>query len=151
MDPKVAVGEKGLQKAIVDAVKLHGHLGPFLVIGVRMGGIAKRVLNQDGRGTFRFQVKMKVPLVTPFSCTIDGIQAATHCTLGNQRLVLENARKQIFASFEAENSDWAVLISVNPKVIRELMRKMSVGIENDELAKEIAAMPEDHLFAIEKG
>jgi formylmethanofuran dehydrogenase subunit E len=125
-------------------------LGPFLVIGVRMATVAKRVFNQDDRGSFRFQVNVKVPLVTPFSCTIDGIQAATHCTLGNQRLRVENARKQIFASFEVENSDRLVRISVNHRVIRELMRKMSQGLGNDELAGEIAVMPEGQLFTIEK-
>jgi len=131
-------------------VKLHGHLGPFLVIGVRMGGVAKRVFNQDGRDSFRFQITAKVPLVIPFSCAIDGIQATTHCTLGNQRLRIENAKEQIFASFSFEDSDLAMRISVNQRVIRELMRKMSAGVGNDELAGEIAAMPETQLFTIEK-
>jgi formylmethanofuran dehydrogenase subunit E len=149
-DLGVADGEKELQKAIVDAVNLHGHLGPFLVVGVRMAAVAKRVFNQDARGSLRLQVKVKVPFATPFSCAIDGIQAATHCTVGNQRLRVGNARKQIFASFEAENSDRVVRISVNRRVIRELMRKMSEGVGNDELAGEIAAMPEGQLFTIEK-
>jgi len=131
-------------------VKLHGHLGPFLVVGVRMGGAAKRIFNQDARDSFRFRVTAKVPLVIPFSCAIDGIQATTHCTLGNQRLRIENAQEQIFASFRSEDSDRAVRISVNPRVIRELVRKMSAGVGNDELAGEIAAMPETQLFTIEK-
>jgi len=147
---KIAGEEKELQAAIVDAVKLHGHLGPFLVIGVRMGGIAKKVFNPDARDSVRFHVAAKVPLIIPFSCTIDGIQAATRCTLGNQRLWIENTHKQIFASFRAENSDHVVRISVNPRVIRDLMRKMSAGIGNDELAGEIGAMPERQLFKIEK-
>jgi formylmethanofuran dehydrogenase subunit E len=115
-----------------------------------MGGVAKRVFNQDAGDSVRFQVTAKVPLVIPFSCTIDGIQATTRCTLGNQRLRIENTQKQIFASFRAENSDHVVRISVNPRVIRDLMRKMSAGIGNDELAGEIAAMPERQLFKIEK-
>jgi len=142
--------EKELKAAIVDAVKLHGHLGPFLVIGVRMGGVAKRVLNQDVRDIARFHVTVRVPSVIPFSCTIDGIQAGTRCTLGNQRLKIENTRKQIFAIFRTENSDRVVQISVNPGVIRKVMRKMSAGMGNDELAEEIAAMPEGQLFTIEK-
>jgi len=131
-------------------VKLHGHLGPFLVVGVRMGGAAKRVFNQDARDSFRFRITAKIPLVIPFSCAIDGIQATTHCTLGNQRLRIENAQEQIFASFRSEDSDRAVRISVNERVVRELMRKMSAGVGNDELAGEVAAMPETQLFTIEK-
>ena len=131
-------------------MKLHGHLGPFLVIGVRMGSIAKKVFNQDAGDIPRFQVKAKVPLVIPFSCTIDGIQAGTRCTLGNQRLRIENTRKQIFTSFSVENSDNVLRISVKSAVIRDLLRKMSAGVDNDELAAEIATMPERQLFKIEK-
>jgi formylmethanofuran dehydrogenase subunit E len=115
-----------------------------------MGDVARRVFNQDPENSARFQVTAKVPLVIPFSCTIDGIQAATHCTLGNQRLRIENTQKVVFARFRAENSDQSVRISVNPRVIRELMRKMSAGISNDELAGEIAAMPERKLFRVHK-
>jgi formylmethanofuran dehydrogenase subunit E len=147
---KIVAEERELQAAIVDAVKLHGHLGPFLVVGVRMGEVAKRVFSHDAGDSVRFQVTAKVPLVIPFSCTIDGIQAATRCTLGNQRLRIENTRKQILASFRTENPDRGVRVSVNPRVIGELIRKMSAGIGNDELAREIAAMPERQLFTIEK-
>jgi formylmethanofuran dehydrogenase subunit E len=149
-DMEAAFAEKELQRTIVEAVKLHGHLGPFLVVGVRMGGAAKRIFNQDARGSFGFHVMAKVPLVIPFSCTIDGIQVATHCTLGNQRLRIENTRKQISASFRTENLDQVAHISVNPRVIRELLKKMSEGIGNDDLAEEIATMPETRLFRIEK-
>jgi formylmethanofuran dehydrogenase subunit E len=147
---KKASDDKELQAVIVDAVKLHGHLGPFLVVGVRMGSVARRVFNQDVENGVRFQVTAKVPLIVPFSCTIDGIQAATQCTLGNQRLRIENTEKEIFARFGAENSDHAVRISVNPRVIKELMRKMSAGVSNDELAGEIAAMSERQLFRVQK-
>jgi formylmethanofuran dehydrogenase subunit E len=146
---KIAGEEKELQAAIVDAVKLHGHLGPFLIVGVRMGSVAKKVFNPVAGDSVRFQVTAKIPLVIPFSCTIDGIQAATRCTLGNQRLRIENTHKQIFASFRAENSAHVVRISVNPRVIRDLMRKMAAGIGNDELGGEIAAMTERQLFKIE--
>jgi formylmethanofuran dehydrogenase subunit E len=115
-----------------------------------MGGIAKRVFNQDPDQSPTFRVTAKVPLVIPFSCTIDGIQATTHCTLGNQRLRVENAQRRIFASFRAENSGEVVRVSVNPRIIRELMRKMSAGVDNSELAGEITVMSETQLFTIEK-
>ncbi|HLE75547.1 MAG TPA: FmdE family protein, partial [Candidatus Bathyarchaeia archaeon] len=37
--------QKELKLAIDNAQKLHGHLGPFLVLGVRMGIIAKKALS----------------------------------------------------------------------------------------------------------
>jgi len=71
---------------IENAAKLHGHLGPFLVIGVRMGDSAKRHLDLDDKSDRGLQASIKTPLSTPFSCVIDGIQATTSCTVGNQKL-----------------------------------------------------------------
>jgi formylmethanofuran dehydrogenase subunit E len=115
-----------------------------------MGSIAKKVFNPDAAEGVRFQVTAKVPLIIPFSCIIDGIQAATRCTIGNQRLRTKNTHKQIFASFRAENSDHVVRISLKARVIRDLMSKMAAGIGNDELAAEIVAIPEKQLFKIQK-
>jgi formylmethanofuran dehydrogenase subunit E len=115
-----------------------------------MGSIAKKVFNPDAGDGARFHATAKVPLIIPFSCTIDGIRAATGCTIGNQRLRTKNTHRQIFASFRAENSDHVLRISVKPRVIRDLTRKMAAGIGNDELAAEIVAIPERQLFKIEK-
>jgi len=39
---------------------------------------------------------------------------------------------------------------VNPKIIEELKNKISEGVSNEELAREVALMPENQLFMIEK-
>jgi len=140
--------EKELTSAIKDAEKLHGHLGPFLVIGVRMGNIAKRILNTNlENGTLK--VDAKIPLLTPFSCILDGIQTTTNCTIGNQKLKSENSEKEIAVRFEL-NSDSALKVSVNPEIVNKLLKKLSKGAPNEELVLEIIHMPEDQLFTIEK-
>ena len=63
--------KKELETAVKDAVRLHGHLGPFLVIGVRMGKLAERTLEHSSDKDIKFQVTIRVPQTTPFSCTID--------------------------------------------------------------------------------
>lgn len=138
-----------LKLAIKNAEKLHGHLGPFLVIGVRIGSIAKRILNPNIRENNKLRVTAKIPLVTPFSCILDGIQATTQCTIGNQKLRIENSQKQIVASFELQNSCRALRISVNLKIIDELLNRISEGASDEELAWEIANMQENRLFTIE--
>jgi hypothetical protein len=35
--------------------------------------------------------RAKLPLSTPFSCILDGIQATTQCTIGNQKLRIKNS------------------------------------------------------------
>ena len=135
---------------IRNAEKLHGHLGPFLVIGVRIGSLAKRILNTSTKESNELRVTAKLPFLTPFSCILDGIQATTQCTVGNQKLKVENMQAQIIMHFEQQDSDKALRIRVNPEIVGELKNKYSKGASNEELAWEIASMKESQLFIIEK-
>jgi len=143
-------GEKQVASLIREAVRLHGHLGPFLVIGVRMGICAERSLNLEVAGRRELRVSGRIPFSTPFSCALDGIQVTTNCTIGNQKLRVEKSRKKMVARFELQGSDRVLCISVNPKVVEELVDEMSKGVTNEELAARIVSMPEQKLFAFEK-
>jgi formylmethanofuran dehydrogenase subunit E len=141
--------KKGNESLIKDAVKLHGHLGPFLVLGVRMASLAKRTLNlEEENGQLR--ITLQVPLFTPFSCTIDGIQASTKCTVGNQKLIIERSAKKIAARFKHQNSAEILRISVNQEILKELTKSISEGITSEELARRVASMDDDQLFVTEK-
>jgi formylmethanofuran dehydrogenase subunit E len=135
---------------IENAAKLHGHLGPFLVIGVRMGEIAKRHLDVDEKNSRGLQASIKTPLSTPFSCVIDGIQAITSCTVGNQKLKIEKSMKEITARFKLQSSDKTMKISVNPRVARNLTEEMSKGADSEQLAAKIARLKEEQLFVLEE-
>ena len=142
--------EEKLESAIKNAEKLHGHLGPFLVIGVRIGIIAKRILNFSIEGNSKLQAEAKIPLLTPFSCILDGIQATTSCTIGNQKLRIENSKKEIAVHFKLQNSERTLKVLVNPKMIEKLLNRISEDDPNEKLAWEIARMPESQLFTVEK-
>ena len=145
-NPKI---NAGLTELIEKAADFHGHLGPFLVIGVRMGNTAERILNTNAMQLKKLEATVKIPLLTPFSCVLDGIQVTTHCTVGNQKLRIENS-KEITVYFELQNSDRTLKVSVNPKIVEELMNEISKGSSNEELAQKIASMPENQLFTIGK-
>ena len=89
--------EEKLTSAIKNAEKLHGHLGPFLVIGVRMGKTVKRILNPNTGDKSELEATVKIPLLTPISCIIDGIQTNTlHCwkpKTQNRKLPKRNSGK----------------------------------------------------------
>ena len=146
---KAKISEE-LTSLIKKAADFHGHLGPFLVIGVRMGTLAKKILNVNAGEGSKLRVTAWLPLLTPFSCIIDGIQATTQCTIGNQKLKIENSQTKIIVYFEQKNSHKALRIHVNPKIIKELKGRYSEGASNEELAREIASIPESQLFVIEK-
>jgi formylmethanofuran dehydrogenase subunit E len=141
--------EEKLTSAIKNAEKLHGHLGPFLVIGVRMGKTVKSILNLNTGDNSELEATAKIPLLTPISCIIDGIQTTTHCTVGNQKLKIENS-KEIAVNFKLQHSNRKLKVLVNPKIVEKLMNRISEGASNEELAWEIARMPESQLFTIEK-
>jgi formylmethanofuran dehydrogenase subunit E len=135
---------------INDAVKLHGHLGPFLVIGVLMGNLAKRTLNINEKNKTGLQATVRTPPSTPFTCTIDGIQATTTCTVGNQRLKIRSSQEKIAALFQTQNPHRTLRISVRPKVIEELNEKTSKRLASEELVAKIVSLPTDQLFEVEK-
>jgi formylmethanofuran dehydrogenase subunit E len=144
------MNEKELETTIRDAVKLHGHLGPFLVLGVRMGAIANRILNPAHNGSNALQATVRLPLRTPYSCILDGIQSTTKCTIGNQRLKTIDSPEEMTAEFKMQGSDKSLIITTSPKIIDEIENEFSRGATNEELAAKIASAPEDQLFELKK-
>ncbi len=140
--------QKELDSAICEAVRLHGHLGPFLVIGVRMGYVAKNLLNSHAKGGVILHAILRIPMVVPFSCAIDGVQVTTHCTVGNQRLSLKRWTGGVRGSFTIGGSDNVVDVQVRRRVIEHLKKRMLEGAANEELAEEISQLPEDELFVV---
>ena len=145
-----ASGRMQLDTALKKAVEFHGHLGAFLVIGVRMGKLALKILKCNARSDIELRVTMKVPLFVPFSCTIDGVQVTTKCTIGNQKLAVQNSRKEICADFKVKGSNNTLKISVKPELVSQLRQEMTEGVTNEELAQRVAAQPEKQLFVLEK-
>lgn len=67
-----------------EAVKFHGHPGPFLAWGYRAALLAvKKLEPKDHRDMFCMAI---IPLQLPYSCILDGIQSGSPCTLGKLNL-----------------------------------------------------------------
>lgn len=151
----MAAFEQNVDTKLITAIKkaadFHGHLGPFLVIGVRMGCIGIREL-----GAKRNDEKVRVTAMTkssvPFSCVLDGIQMTTRCTIGNRKLRLRGS-SNIVARFELQNGG-QVTVRVNPTTVdrlkNALLAENSSPGEVRRLAMVIASMPEEELFVIER-
>lgn len=75
----------------------HGHLGPYAVIGYRMGKIACEKLGSD---PFDKKVLISTGLNPPLSCIIDGIQIGSGCTLGKGNITIEheNIAQAVFSN-----------------------------------------------------
>jgi formylmethanofuran dehydrogenase subunit E len=144
------IQKQELADLVRKAVELHGHLGPFLVIGVRMGLVGVRELKaKENDNELRVTAMLKYSV--PFSCVIDGIQVATKCTFGNQKLKLIDS-SGIVAEFKLQKRD-KVTVTVNPttfnRLKNRLLSKNDSREETQKLAHMIVSMPEEELFTIE--
>ncbi len=63
-----------------EAVKFHGHLGPYLVLGLLAGKAALKKLRC--RKYFSLKVRVWGATKKPKSCLIDGLQLSTGATYG---------------------------------------------------------------------
>ncbi|MFP3985882.1 MAG: formylmethanofuran dehydrogenase subunit E family protein [Candidatus Bathyarchaeia archaeon] len=138
-----------LMALLDEAEKFHGHLGPFLVIGVRMGSIGLNRLNiKEGEP---LAVNALLPLHVPFSCIIDGLQVSTKCTVGNQKLSIKNSRR-IQAEFERKNNGRKVSVALNllmfERLKTQLLQEALPDKEVRKLAWKIAAVSEEELFIV---
>ncbi len=68
-------------------VDFHGHGGPFLAVGIRMGIFAVETLH--AKGWFDISTKLNLRWAPPDSCIIDGIQISTGCTMGKHNIDVE--------------------------------------------------------------
>lgn len=102
----------------LDAAKaFHGHLGPNLVIGMKLGNLALDAL--DARPYFGMTVELRCPAGPPVSCVIDGVQLATGCTMGKANLVHFVSDGPVKAVFTNIDNGKRVLFEVKAEAIEK--------------------------------
>jgi formylmethanofuran dehydrogenase subunit E len=131
-----------IPKEIVDsAVRFHGHLGPFLILGLKAGLFANDVLGKD---YFKTMVIVETEPTPPCSCFLDGIQFVTGCTMGKGNIKLRRG-----------NTLRAIFIKDKRKLrlrLRGDILKNIKGINNtsEEKTLELAKESAEELFEIEE-
>ncbi len=65
---------------IKEAIKFHGHLGPYLILGLLAGNLGLR--KTGAKKHFGMEVKVYGANKKPKSCLIDGLQLSTGATYG---------------------------------------------------------------------
>jgi len=128
-----------------EAVRLHGHLGPWLVLGYRIGATARERM---GAGPAGIRCVAFIPLKRPFTCALDGIQAATGCTVGKLNLELRESAGSIAFVFEGAGGGRRLVFRLKegvPKLLQELIERK--GVEG--AAVEVMAMRLEDLVDVE--
>ena len=143
---------------LAQVVQFHGHLGPSVVAGARMGMIGLRAV--EAKGFFDVEVTCEGPFARPpQACFLDGVQVATGATLGKRTINWVQA-DQIVVRVKNTRTGKAAELRPTPELIALLgslkfQPKSSGGQgvgHGDEAmeatARKIAAMPEKEIARV---
>lgn len=125
-----------------DLAAFHGHLGPFIVLGYRMGRYARDRFCSD---PFAMKAAVHCSGIPPESCVADGVQLGSGCTLGKGNIEIVPAKKIrcVFAS----NGRRLVLV---PKPYAPPPKGDHYEAAIEHLAEEMLQKPDRELFTIGK-
>lgn len=127
-----------------ESVKIHGHLCPGQVLGVRMALYGLRKIGiGDPRGKDRKKIYLFVEIDR---CATDALQSVTGCSLGHRTMKFVDHGKMAATFVNLETGD-AVRV-VAKEEAREKAKDYVSGIE-DKYKRQLEAykiMPEDELF-----
>ena len=151
---------RGRAVLLREAGCFHGHVGPFLAIGLRMGLAANRAIGFDPLET---RARVWVEPVPPKSCLVDGIQFATGCTLGKSNIKITPSRTRIAARFVRSTGSkgrggarsrgrgpHAIAIRLRPEFLRRMERDLAGKGEKAviDYAGKIMDTPAGELFEV---
>lgn len=134
-----------LRELLEASAALHRHLCPRQVLGVRMGLLAGELFGL----ALPQSDKRLLAIIETDGCVIDGIAAATHCTVGRRTMRIEDYGK-VAATFVDTHAEQAVRIVPRPEA-RMLAGRCTPGARNRWNAQLLGyqLMPAEELFTVQ--
>lgn len=159
------------------AATFHGHLGPAIVVGARLGMAGRAAVG--AKGHFDVEIVCRGPFAAPpRSCLLDGVQLATGATLGKRNLTVVLADDYAVTIKNRMTGKTAVL-RPKPEIIDLMLSQLHKDDDHDaeednhdknhdaeeddhqandpidamkkveRIARQIAAMPSDAILTVE--
>ncbi len=124
--------------------KFHGHIGPYVVLGYRMGQLANERLGDDPFGK---SARVLTGTKPPISCLVDGVQLSSGCTLGKGNIEVEDKGlpQVIFTEKEGGCLILTVKSDIHEKIEKEMTRENA-----EKMAECLLDIPDDELFEIDE-
>lgn len=129
--------ERDLEVLIERGVAFHGHLGPYLVCGIRMGLLALDILGCSGYTDV--SAESDAGSTPPLSCLTDGIQIGCGCTPGKGNLRVTDCRRP--RAWFSSPDGRTVTIEVLPEVT-DGFRERSL----EQASAHVKMLPPEELF-----
>ncbi len=142
---------------LASVVQFHGHLGPSVVAGARMGMIGLRAV--EAKGYFDVEVTCAGPLAKPpQSCFLDGVQVATGATTGKRTLQWVQADRLTVRIKNIRTGNSAVLRPTPAlmELLASYKPQSKVGADHghsddeqlESIARKVAVMPEREVATV---
>jgi formylmethanofuran dehydrogenase subunit E len=126
------------------ATRFHGHLGPWLVLGLQAGAYARRKL---AASPFELRARVFCPAGTPYTCFVDGVQFSSGCTMGKGNISHCRAAG-CRVEFTRKDKPGRVRLTLRPEVWEELHSRPCKGMAGAaRLGREFARRRLEELFA----
>ncbi len=130
--------------------QMHGHVGPWNVLGWRIGQTALRQFDVKW-GRHDLDIVCYIPMATPYSCIADGLVVGTGNCIGRLDIRLAEVMSLELVHVAVRRKDGSgsgLIFRPNTEYLRHI-RKRQVH-ELEELAHRCFDMKEEDLFKIER-
>lgn len=119
--------------SIKEAEKFHGHLGPYLILGILIGEYALKRLK--AKKYFGIKVRVWGANRKPKSCLVDGLQLSTGATYGKGNIQKKDG-KSIQVLFKNLRNNKKIKINLRNDLIKRL-NSLNGHKESEAFAKEL--------------
>ncbi len=129
--------------------QFHGHIGPYAVLGYRLG---RWLLDKLGCGKyFGAYITVTGPGITPYTCLLDGLQLSTGHTLGKRNLTLnviaDRGKEPLFQIEAVAEAGGKVLCLNVPLAVTELFAEwMSQELTEEQILHQTLSWPQEELW-----
>jgi formylmethanofuran dehydrogenase subunit E len=130
--------------------RYHGHVGPWNVLGWRIGQAALREMKSEW-GKHELEMVCYVPPQTPFTCLVDGLSVGTGNSQGRLDLRLAEVLtwEESFVAVRRKGGKGEVLeFRPEASYLKSIMDQPVEKLEA--LCQECAKMPENKLFSVRR-
>jgi formylmethanofuran dehydrogenase subunit E len=127
---------------LLRAIEFHGHLGPYLVLGLKAGLYANQIFERDPMKT---EALIKTKTSPPQSCFADGVQFSTGCTLGKGNILLKEG-EGLQVTFKKNNQK--LTLKLRKGIIEEMNSLPSQEEAWEKLAKDFYKRKIEKIFEI---
>lgn len=125
--------------SLEELAAFHGHLGPYIVLGYRIGKYARESFCDD---PFLLNARVFCSGHPPESCLVDGVQIGSGCTLGKCNISVEPSH-EIRCEFVAEGRTLVII----PTTGASLPKGTHDEAEIEKFAEELFHRNDDELFS----